>query len=121
MYPIYLFIRIRCSYIEYGSPGVPPYRDSDLHVSASDCPETGQCNGKWGRRYFPSLIVDPKVYPVVGNACMARVSFLSKVSDDSDAYLYAKNGALNFTLTLGDVDGWPSIAWNGLYNGHGGP
>lgn len=42
---------------------------------------------------------------------------MSKVPPTDPLYQDAQNGALNFTLKLGTVDGHKVNMWNGVYNG----
>ena len=106
-------------YIERGD-GLPPYGDSRLHVSANGTDV--HCNSSWGRKFHPEIPVDPVVIlsppPLL---CEARVSFASKVPENAPVRKYVDNGALDFRLQLGTVDGRRVLMFSGMYEGRGGP
>lgn len=103
-------------YIEEGN-GKFPYGDFLLHVSANGT--EANCNSSWGRKFHPDTTVDPLITLSPSPAvCEARVSFASKVPKDAPVRKYVDNGALNFTLQLGSVDGRRLIKFSGMYGTH---
>ena len=86
----------------------------ELEISADTGAE------RWGRRFFLNTTVNPCLVATEDSA-QRKTSFLSKIPTDAAVYPDALNGALNFTVTIGRVDGKRVFRWNGLYDGKGGP
>ena len=86
----------------------------ELEISA----DTG--TERWGRRFFPNTTVNPTL-KIMSDPARRTTSFLSKIPEGSTLYPDAQNGALNFTVTNGHVNGKQVLMWNGLYDGVGGP
>jgi len=82
-------------------------------------------NGKqtWGRRFEPNGSVNPTLVRVTNGVASSRMTnFESKVGSDASSEVKeeVKNGALEFTVSLGHVNGKRVLKWNGMYNGKGG-
>jgi hypothetical protein len=86
----------------------------ELEISA----DTG--TERWGRRFFVNTTVNPCLIATEISA-QRKTSFLSKIPTNAAVYPDALNGALNFTVTIGRVNGKRVFRWNGLYDGKGGP
>ena len=86
----------------------------ELEISA----DTG--TERWGRRFFPNTTVNPTL-KFTSDPAQRTTSFLSKIPKGSPLYADARNGALDFTVTNGHVNGKQVLMWNGLYDGVGGP
>lgn len=77
---------------------------------------------KWGRKFDPTTSTNPTLTET-GEACSRMTNFESKIPADAPEELKAQvaNGALTFTVTMGQSLGKKVLKWNGPYNGEGGP
>jgi len=76
------------------------------------------CDGAQG------FVYDSMHAPLIrlsSDSCTAKVSYRDEFPDSSPFYSLAQSHALDFTITLGSIDDWKVIMWNGPYDGVGGP
>jgi hypothetical protein len=102
------------------------YRDDyKLHISGSH--DGKDCKHSWGKKFDKKSTMDP-IITLKAN-CTAHVSLASldvNVEHNLARKGYVYDGALDFILKLGCVDGkqkrckYPLIKWSGMYDGEGG-
>eukprot|EP00930_Biecheleria_cincta_P073837 TRINITY_DN61115_c0_g1_i1.p1 TRINITY_DN61115_c0_g1~~TRINITY_DN61115_c0_g1_i1.p1 ORF type:complete len:207 (+),score=20.39 TRINITY_DN61115_c0_g1_i1:220-840(+) len=96
------------------------YIDSESSRTMSFSGKT-VCGDTWGKRFNASTPVHPVLTVDATDACRGKVDFSSKVPADAPAQEYVRNGALQFTIIQGRVNGTRVLKFNGLYDGRGGP
>ena len=88
-------------------------RDGELQISG----DLGD-GSRWGRR-FDRKATSP-VLTETETPALRMTNFIVNVPPDAPVFPDAQKGALEFKVTLGEVDGTKVLKWSSLYAGKGG-